>query len=66
MSTALNGTLLARKIVSSREVAVTICDEPAVREVKMYRAGSVEYVVMLAMTSLQWRLCEIVVSLNCG
>ena len=35
MSTALNGTLLARRMVSSREVAVTMCDEPAVREVKM-------------------------------
>jgi len=34
ISTALKGTLLARRIVSSRDVAVTICEEPAVRDVK--------------------------------
>ena len=33
-------------MVSRREVAVTIWEEPAVREVKMKRAGSVEYVVI--------------------
>ena len=30
---ALKGTRLARRMVSSREVAVTMCDDPAVREV---------------------------------
>lgn len=40
MSIALKGIRLARKIVSSRDVAVTMCEEPAVRDVKMYRAGS--------------------------
>jgi hypothetical protein len=47
MSTALKGTRLARRIVSRRDVAVTMWEEPAVREVKMKRAGSVEYVVMM-------------------
>jgi hypothetical protein len=45
-STALKGTRLARRMVSRREVAVTMWEEPAVREVKMYRAGSVEKVVV--------------------
>jgi len=45
MSTALNGTLFALRMVSSREVAVTMCDEPAVRDVKIQSAGSVEKVV---------------------
>lgn len=40
MSRALKGTRFARRIVSRREVAVTMWAEPAVREVKMYRAGS--------------------------
>jgi hypothetical protein len=35
-------------MVSRREVAVTMCEDPAVKEVKMKRAGSVEYVVMIA------------------
>jgi len=33
MSSALKGTRLARRIVSSRDVAVTMCDEPAVSDV---------------------------------
>lgn len=45
MSIALKGTLLARRMVSSREVAVTMCEDPAVRDVYRYRAGSVEYEV---------------------
>lgn len=43
ISSALNGILLALRIVSIREVAVTICDEPEVRDVYMYSAGSLEY-----------------------
>lgn len=35
MSTALKGTRLARRMVSRREVAVTMWEEPAVSEVKM-------------------------------
>lgn len=42
---ALKGTRLARRMVSRRDVAVTICEDPAVREVKIQRAGSVEKVV---------------------
>ncbi|KAK1238805.1 hypothetical protein MKX07_004381 [Trichoderma sp. CBMAI-0711] len=33
MSMALKGTRFARRIVSRRDVAVTMCDEPAVRDV---------------------------------
>lgn len=32
-SRALKGTRLARRMVSRREVAVTMCDDPAVRDV---------------------------------
>jgi hypothetical protein len=33
MSRALKGTRLARRMVSRRDVAVTMCDEPAVNDV---------------------------------
>lgn len=45
MSTALKGTLFARRMVSRRDVAVTMCMDPAVSEVNIQRAGSVEKVV---------------------
>lgn len=44
-SMALKGTRLARRMVSRRDVAVTMCIFPAVKEVKIQRAGSVEKVV---------------------
>ena len=40
---ALKGTRFARRMVSSRDVAVTMCDDPAVSDVYTYSAGSVEY-----------------------
>ena len=40
-SMAWKGSLLALRMVSRREVAVTMCEEPAVREVKRKRRGSV-------------------------
>lgn len=43
ISRALKGIRFAFKIVSSLEVAVTICDEPDVREVYRYKIGSDEY-----------------------
>ena len=42
-SRALNGILLAFNIVSRRDVAVVMCDEPAVSEVYRYSVGSAEY-----------------------
>jgi hypothetical protein len=35
ISRALKGMRLARRMVSRRDVAVTMCEDPAVREVKM-------------------------------
>lgn len=40
VSIYVKGSRLAFRIVSTREVAVTMCEDPAVREVKRYNLGS--------------------------
>jgi len=43
MSSALNGMRFAFRMVSIRDVAVTMCDDPDVSDVYRYSSGSEEY-----------------------